>query len=425
MTVNGTLLPIQLSEIQHYNDSFSLATVRVMNTGMSLHNTVFSMEAIQNALPSIVGVPIVGEFDYDEGDYLEHGKTSKEIQQTRSLDWTRPYGYVPHTASVEFVPIVNQDGEEEQQLVLKDVVLWTGRYPELEVLTENRFQSIEIKVNHSESINGVTYVRDFDFTGLCILGENYIPAMQGASIKLNSIGMDELEEMKMMFSAGKKDKEGSKLTTKKSKDGKEEVIEAEKATVEEETIKNNEKAQEEGKQEAPKATEVEEVVVTDVPAEQEAEKATDVVDTDKEQYADESKEEPAKEEEKAGDSEEVKALKEENAKLKEEVKTLKEGIKDLKAFKADAEEKDKQYSLGKVFKETGVTKEELEKEGYKVEDATVEQVETYCYAVLGKRARQVKDEETVEKTHYSFKTQTQTQTENKAEQRYPSLFSRK
>jgi len=171
------------------NPEFSLASCRVMYTGKNRNRSNMSKQAADKALQSIYNVPVVAEVLHREGDDKDFGShggkiiidsTGVKYEQT-----TVPYGVVPESANPRWI---NYNGKEYLEC---DVILWTGRYEDLNILVEDvnkkRPHSMEITVNSSEIGNdGYEYVSDFSFSALTILGSEVEPCFEDSAVSLYS-----------------------------------------------------------------------------------------------------------------------------------------------------------------------------------------------------------------------------------------------
>jgi hypothetical protein len=204
---------IDLSNIEKLNPLFSKATVKVLYTGNNRNNTYFSKESVENALPSIFGIPIIGEYLKEKDNFGSHGgKIVLSDQGIEYIQTTQPYGFVPESANIHWESITEEKGDVHDYLVIDDAYLWTGRYEELDdLLNEPYGQSMEIEVEDGEfeEIDGQqTYnVKSFVFSALCILGiekngEGEVePCFESASIAGYSLNKDDFKkQFKQMLS---------------------------------------------------------------------------------------------------------------------------------------------------------------------------------------------------------------------------------
>lgn len=164
--------------IEKINPFFSKVKIYVMYDGLNRKGSYLNRQAINDAIPTIYNLPIIGDYLVDERNFGGHGASViKNAQGERELVLsTRPYGTIPESAQIYWELVSEDDGTEREYLVIDGAYLWTGRYPELHtILDEGHYgQSMEIEiVNAKQSfINGqeVLDIQDFIFTGFCLLG---------------------------------------------------------------------------------------------------------------------------------------------------------------------------------------------------------------------------------------------------------------
>lgn len=155
------------------------------------NHTVITKEVAMEMGRKLPGNPVVGYFNENSNDFVEH---SKEIAiqdgKFSIVDMTKPYGFVPTNAKVWFQKF-NDDGVEHEYLVT-EVYIWTGAYPESQrIIDKGNNQSMEL---HQKNQSGFwtkdnnTNARIFIYNEaliekLCILGENVEPCFEGSQIK--------------------------------------------------------------------------------------------------------------------------------------------------------------------------------------------------------------------------------------------------
>lgn len=170
---------IKDATVAPFNPLFSKAKVHVLYTGHNRNNSYFTKEAVEDALPSIFNIPVVGEYIVEKDNFGTHGGEivfDEELEDYKFVHTTMPFGTVPESVNIYWENIIEEDGTENEYLVLDGVMVWTGRYDQLEVLLEQGKlgQSMEIEVidGSFSFIDGIqTFKIDkFLFSGLCMLG---------------------------------------------------------------------------------------------------------------------------------------------------------------------------------------------------------------------------------------------------------------
>lgn len=195
-----------IQNVEKINPLFSKARIRVLYPGINRNNTNISKEAIEEAIPSLYNIPIVGEYLEEKDNFGSHGgKIEITEDDIKFVQTTKPYGVVAESAKIYWENITENDGTVHEYLVIDGAYLWTGRYSELENLLERPYgQSMEIEIIDGEFaiINGqkVFDIKKFVFSALCILGvdkngEGHVePAFESASIVAYTFDKEEFKK---------------------------------------------------------------------------------------------------------------------------------------------------------------------------------------------------------------------------------------
>ena len=205
-----TQIQLVPSSMKQLNKQFALVDILLCYHGENRNRTSMSKEVIEAALPSLYGVPIVGEYIYlDDGskDFGSHG--GKIILSDKGIkfeDTTKPYGFITKDAvdNAKWVTITEKDGfTQHEYLELKSCIVWEKRYEEVSSLLDKNYgQSMEISINSGyEDKNGYYVIEDMTFSAACILGSNpdgtdVIPCFESACIGRHY----ELDSFKQEFS---------------------------------------------------------------------------------------------------------------------------------------------------------------------------------------------------------------------------------
>lgn len=88
---------------------------------------------------------------------------------------TVPYGVVPQQDNVHYEEVEESDGTRKTYLVA-DVILWTGRYPDLLNAKYSKdlyfAQSMEITPSKTSKEDGFLNVEEYQYSALCLLGKS-------------------------------------------------------------------------------------------------------------------------------------------------------------------------------------------------------------------------------------------------------------
>ena len=191
-----TKIQLVPSSMRKLNKQFALVDILLCYHGNNRNRSSISRESIEAALPSLYGVPIVGEYIYlDDGsqDFGSHGgKIVISDKGIKFEDTTKAYGFITKDAvdNARWVDITEKDGHTvHEYLELKGCIVWNQRYEEVSrILDENYGQSMEIETIRGHWNNDDYYVIDeFVFSAACILGSNLDgtgvePCFESASI---------------------------------------------------------------------------------------------------------------------------------------------------------------------------------------------------------------------------------------------------
>lgn len=186
-----TKIKLVPSSMKQLNKQFALVDILLCYHGKNRNHTLISKEVIEKALPSLYGIPIIGEYiTKDDGskDFGSHGgRIIIDSSGIRYEQTTKPYGFITNEAveNCKWVNILEKDGHTEHEyLELKGCVVWKDRFLEIENLLEKNYgQSMEISIDKGYYDKDSYYVIDeFTFSAACILGSDVEPCFETANI---------------------------------------------------------------------------------------------------------------------------------------------------------------------------------------------------------------------------------------------------
>lgn len=203
------------------NDSrFQKVKIYIAHTGENLNNSVFSYDVLENMIPSLANIPIlgyVGVNDDNEEDFRGHEKrlTLKDDKFKLSFA-THAYGFIPEDNNAHF------ETTGGKEWLVTNGYLWTRFVDAMELFKDaNGSKGQSMEVGDAEGYTddrGRMVFTNARFTGLCILGDDVPPAMAGSTISTIFSKEDfksTFEEMLAEFSAEKGE---NSLATKKKQD---------------------------------------------------------------------------------------------------------------------------------------------------------------------------------------------------------------
>ena len=187
----------RIRPLKPVNTSMTLCKCFVLALGKNKKRTNISKEAAEDALQTLYNIPVVGHiYVDDDGDKLMGGHDRKVVKDEKGAykfkKLTVPYGVVPYQNDVHYETVTESDGSQKEYLVC-DVILWTGRYPELleTAYGEDVYfnQSMEIEpLQVSKMDGGYVDFKKYQYEALCLLGKrddskNVEPAFPSASVQ--------------------------------------------------------------------------------------------------------------------------------------------------------------------------------------------------------------------------------------------------
>lgn len=254
----------KVTPIEKINEEFTLCKCYVQGVGKNRNFSYMSKENIQRCLPTLSYAPVVGHLidKLDEDGNPTGEKYMGGHDYYIDDDWNLksacvPYGVVK-ADSFDFETVKEYEDEIETEYLTAEVVLWTGRYPELmEAIYSDDFyfnQSMEINVSEFrpyEEDSNYTELTDFTYSALCLLGkaddktspEHTEPCFVESKVIPVQYSLEKEEFSKVM---GELKNELAFYFNKDNTDGKEdEVVEKEKEEVIETVEEVNEESTEE------------------------------------------------------------------------------------------------------------------------------------------------------------------------------------
>ena len=196
----STNIDIIPSSIHKLNPQFSLCDIDVMYMDDNRNMTSIPLNVVNDALYSLYGVPIVGEWIEEEKRFGSHGQ-SIEFKDGKIIEKvsTKPIGFVTKEAvdNATFIEKKLPNGHETKTwLHLEKCILWTSRYEEAQSIIDNG-ASQSMEVNFEDGFyreDGVFEATKMIFSALCAIGVE--PCFEEAKISRHY----ELDSFKQEFS---------------------------------------------------------------------------------------------------------------------------------------------------------------------------------------------------------------------------------
>ena len=191
--------PIEIIDTVSINPLVSKCKIKVFYLGKNRNGSVIDEAVAKEIANTLPGSPVVGAFNEANNDFEEHNRIFEVKGGELTIkDTTRPYGFVDLNAKVWFQDYMD-DGEIHKYLCT-EAYLWTGQYPEAQrILEKGNNQSMELdektlqgswaSIDNSEIEFFI--INEAIISKLCILGEQFEPCFEGASIGKFSLNLGE------------------------------------------------------------------------------------------------------------------------------------------------------------------------------------------------------------------------------------------
>lgn len=170
----------------------SKCEIKVMYLGKNRNGSYIDKDTALKMSKTLRCVPIVAAYNENKEDFGDHGEVLHiEDGEIKFSCKTVPYGFVAPDAEVWFQKFddTNEFGETTtREYLMTTGYLWTGQYPELDkCINEGQGQSMEINDvdgHWTKDSNDIEFfiINDAIFTKLCILGDDVEPCFEGASV---------------------------------------------------------------------------------------------------------------------------------------------------------------------------------------------------------------------------------------------------
>lgn len=171
----------------------SKCEIKVFYLGKNRNGSFIDKNIAIQMANSLPATPIVGIWREQEEDFGDHGEVIHiENGKVEFKCSTIPFGFVAPDADVWFQKFTDTDefgNDIEREYMMTTGYLWTDQYPECaKAIQEGQPQSMEIKdvdghwANDSKSGMDFFIINDAVFSKLCILGDDVEPCFEGASV---------------------------------------------------------------------------------------------------------------------------------------------------------------------------------------------------------------------------------------------------
>lgn len=185
--------PVEFIDVVPMNPLISKCNIKVcyVSDEPNRNRSVITKDVAREMANTLPGSPIVGFYNEETKDFEEHNRSFEIVDGEFILkDTTRPYGFVDLNAKCWFAKFLD-DGEVEREYLMTEGYIWTGQYPEAKrIIEKGNNQSMELDENtlkarwaeNSIEKSKFFIINEAVISKLCILGEDYEPCFEGASV---------------------------------------------------------------------------------------------------------------------------------------------------------------------------------------------------------------------------------------------------
>ena len=173
----------------------SKCEVKVLYVGANRNRSFITKEVATEMAQTLPGCPIVGYYVENKEDFGDHGdQIIIDGEGVKFKKLTKPYGFVAPDSKIWFQKFEDTDefgNTVEREYLMTEGYLWTGQFEECQrVINEGNPQSMELDEKtlkgywSTDTNKGVEFfiINDAMFSKLCILGEDVEPCFEGANI---------------------------------------------------------------------------------------------------------------------------------------------------------------------------------------------------------------------------------------------------
>lgn len=187
----------EIQDTENADKRFTKVKIWLMHTGLNQNESIFEKSVIEEALPTLSYIPIVGFISEDkytgEKDFTKHQYILvKDENGIRKKYIGSAYGVILSAVdnNAHFEYRVCDDGEEREFLVV-DGIMWNMFEDSTEIMNRDlvKGQSMELvdcidSIEGYEDEDGILHFTKFMFRAACVLGDDVDPAMMNSTIEV-------------------------------------------------------------------------------------------------------------------------------------------------------------------------------------------------------------------------------------------------
>lgn len=189
-----------LSSLCEVNPSFDTGVLRIAYHGKNRNGSHISKEAFESSIATLYNCPIVCHYDRENDAIGGHDMelVRNDNGDMRLVNTTVPVGVVPESAKHFWSVVTEEDGTEREYLCA-DVLIWKRQEAYRKIREDGIVsQSMEITVRDGEMEDGVFVIKAFEFTALCLLGDEHEPCFESSALSMFSLGELKAQMAQMM-----------------------------------------------------------------------------------------------------------------------------------------------------------------------------------------------------------------------------------
>lgn len=187
--------PVTFEEVGTIDERFIKLKCWLMHTNENHNKSSFSKEVIEEAIPTLSYIPVVGFIENDEfgeKDFSDHRYViTKDNGKVRRKYMGSAYGVILSSEdnNAHFETKICGDGIEREFLVA-DAIAWNFLEDSSEILNRDiiKDHSIELDENsidgYEDEETGVFHFTKFSFRAACVLGGDTQPAMEDSCVEV-------------------------------------------------------------------------------------------------------------------------------------------------------------------------------------------------------------------------------------------------
>lgn len=184
----------KVDEVKNNDTRFTKLKCWLMHTNENYNGSSFSHEVIENAIPTLEYIPVVGfleDNELGEKDFSDHRYIiTKDYNGIRRKYMGSAYGVVLSSGdnNAHFETKMCDDGIE-REFIVADAIMWNFLEDSSFVINRDLIKDHSIELDENsidgyEDENGIFHFTKFSFRAACVLGGSSQPAMEGSCVEV-------------------------------------------------------------------------------------------------------------------------------------------------------------------------------------------------------------------------------------------------